>query len=163
MLDSLLALIAVVLMVLAIIASLLPVVPGPALVWAIGTIYAVLTNFQQVTGLSIAIMTVLMLIGVTSGWWMQAAGMSAQGSSCLGIFGGLVGGLVGTVLIPVPFLGTLLGLVVGTLIFEYARVGEAAKAARAGSAAITGYVLSIVVEGIISLLILAVFLLSLAV
>jgi uncharacterized protein YqgC (DUF456 family) len=159
--ESLLGIIAVVLMVIAVIASLLPVVPGPALVWAIGLAYGVLTGFTHVTGLSLILMTLLMILGSTSGWWMQALGMHASGGSWLSIVGALVGGLIGTFAIPIPFLGTIVGLVLGALLFEFARVGEIRQAMQSGGAALRGYLLSVLVEGGISLLILAVFVISL--
>lgn len=161
MAESALGIIAVVLMVIAVVASLLPVVPGPALVWAIGLAYGALTGFTHVTGLSLILMTLLMILGSTTGWWMQALGMHAQGGSCLSILGALVGGLIGTFAIPIPFLGTIVGLVLGALLFEFARVGEFRQAMQSGGAALRGYLLSVLVEGGISILILAVFVISL--
>ena len=85
--------------------------------------YAALTGFTHVTWLSVGLMTVLMILGSTTGWWTQILGMHAEGGSCLSILGSLVGGLIGTFAIPVPFLGTIIGLVLGALLFEFARVG----------------------------------------
>ena len=152
---------AILLMLLALPASLLPAVPGPALVWAIGVIFAVLTGFARVGWPSVAVMTVLMVLGSASGWWMQALGMRSQGSSCLAILGALLGGLVGTFAIPIPILGTLLGLVMGAILFEFLRAGELNLAIRTGGAAAAGYALSTIVEVGISLLIFAVFIASL--
>ena len=161
MAESVLAVIAVILMIIAIIASFLPVVPGPVLVWAVGMVFGALTNFTRVPILAAIIITGLMLVGSTTGWWMQAIGMKSQGGSCLGIIGALLGGLVGTFALPIPFLGTLVGMVLGTLIFEYARFGEVRKAVQSGGAAVQGYLLSIIVEVGISLLILIIFTVSL--
>ncbi len=157
MAESVLLIIAVVLMIIAIIASFLPVVPGPAIVWAIGVLFAGLTEFRQVTVLSVALMTILMILGSTTGWWMQALGMKAQGGSCIGVAGALLGGLIGTFAIPIPFLGTLIGIVLGTLVVEFAHVGEFRQALQSGNVAIKSYLLSVVVEIGISTLILAVF------
>ena len=152
---------AILLMLLALLASLLPAVPGPVIVWAIGTLFAALTGFSRVGWPSVAVMTVFMVIGSASGWWMQALGMRSQGSSCLAILGALLGGLVGTFAIPVPVFGTVLGLVLGAILFEFLRVGEFHRAIRTGGAAATGYALSTLVEVGISLLIFAVFIASL--
>ena len=161
MAESVLGILAVVLMIVAIVASLLPVVPGPALVWAIGLVYAALTGFTHVTWLSVGLMTVLMILGSTTGWWTQILGMHAEGGSWLSILGSLVGGLIGTFAIPIPFLGTIIGLVLGALLFEFARVGEFRQAVRSGGSALRGYLLSVLVEGGIGILILIVFVLSL--
>jgi len=160
LIESLLPVIAVILMLVAIAASILPVVPGPALVWAIGLIYAILTNFQQVGVLSLVVMTILMILGSTTGWWMQALGMRAQGGSVLSIIGAMIGGLVGTFAIPMPLVGTLIGIVGGALVFEFLRVRQLRPALRSGTSAATGYVLGILVEGGIALLIVVVFVIS---
>ena len=161
MVESFLALVAIILMIISIIASFLPIVPGPVIVWAIGVIYAALTGFSSVTWLSIIIMTLLMIAGSTTGLWTQAIGMKTQGTSIMAVLGSLVGGLLGTFLIPVPFLGTLAGIVAGALVFEFARFGEFKKALQSSSVAVSSYVLSIIVEGGIAILILVTFAISL--
>lgn len=155
--DSILLALALILMIIAAIASILPVVPGPALVWAIGLLYAAVTGFERVTAFPAILMTLLMLLGSTSGWWMQAAGMKAQGGSWTAIIGGLLGGLVGTFAIPVPIIGTLLGVIGGTLLFEMLRVGDANEAARSGGIALKSYLLTLVTETGVSALIVLVF------
>ena len=157
MAETLVLTLIVILMVLIVIASLLPVVPGPALVWAIGTLYAAATGFERITILPVAIMTVLMILGSTSGWWMQALGMKAQGGSWTAVIGGLLGGLVGTFAIPVPILGTLIGVVGGTVLFELLRVGNAEDAARTSAIALKSYLLSLLTETGVSALIVLVF------
>ncbi|MBN1967436.1 MAG: DUF456 domain-containing protein [Anaerolineae bacterium] len=158
--ETLLAIVAIVLMVIAIVASALPVLPGPLIVWLIGVVFAALTGFARVTWLAVGVMTVLMALGSTTGWWMQALGMKAQGGSCMSILGALFGGLIGTFVIPIPILGTLVGLGLGALLFEFARVGDVRRAAQSGSAALSGYVLSVIVEMGIGGLILVVFVIS---
>lgn len=157
MAESLLLTLIIIVMILVVIASLLPVVPGPALIWAIGTLYAVLTGFERVTVLPVIVMTLLMILGSTSGWWMQALGMKAQGGSWTGVLGGLLGGLAGTALIPIPVVGTLVGVVAGTLIFELLRVGRADEAARSSALALRTYFLTLLTETGISALIVLVF------
>ncbi len=141
-----LLIIALILMLLGTAASILPVIPGPALVWAIGVIYAALTNFERVTPLATAAMTALMILGSTAGWWMQALGMKAQGGSWVAVLGGLIGGLAGTILIPIPLLGTLAGVIGGTLVAELLRIGEAGQAIRSSRAALKAYLLTLLTE-----------------
>lgn len=157
---TLLAILAIVLMIVAILASALPVLPGPLLVWGIGLAYAALTGFARVTWLAAGLMTILMILGSTTGWWMQALGMKAQGGSCMSIVGAVVGGMIGTFAIPIPILGTLVGLALGALLFEFGRFGDLRRAAQSGSAALSGYVLSVLVEMLIGGLILVVFVIS---
>lgn len=160
MAESVPLIIVIILMIVSTIASLLPFVPGPALVWAIAAIYAATTGFETVSVLAFIVMTILMIIGSTTAWWTQALGMQTQGSSCLSMVGSLVGGLIGTAVIPVPFLGTLIGIVIGALIFEFARFGEFRRALRTGSAAATSFILGIIVETGLAIVIVVVFVLS---
>lgn len=146
MADALFPMVTLILMLLATAMSLLPVIPGPALVWAIGMLYAVLTRFEQVSPLAATLMTLLMILGSTAGWWLQAAGMKAQGGSRAAILGGLIGGLAGTILIPVPLLGTLAGVVGGTLVIELLRLGEASKAFHSSRIALKAYLLTLLTE-----------------
>ncbi len=155
--ETLPLVITLLLMILAVLASLIPMIPGPALVWAIGLLYAVLTGFARVSTLAIIIMTALMLLGSTSGWWMQILGMKASGGSWVGVFGGLVGGLIGSFAIPIPIVGTLIGVVAGTLLVELLRVGDAKEAAKSGRIALKGYLLTLLTETGISALIVIVF------
>jgi uncharacterized protein YqgC (DUF456 family) len=72
----------------------------------------------------------------------------------------LIGGVLGTFLIPVPILGTLIGAVVGAMGVEFVRFGELQIALDAGGHAFRLYLLSVTVEFASSLLIIAVFALS---
>lgn len=155
--ETLLLALALILMIIVVLASLLPVIPGPALVWAIGLLYAAVTNFERVTAFPAILMTLLMIVGSTSGWWMQTVGMKAQGGSWTAIIGGLLGGLAGTFAIPIPIVGTLLGVVGGTVLFELLRVGDARVAARSSGLALKSYLLTLVTETGISALIVLVF------
>jgi len=155
--ETLLPVIALILMLLGTAASLLPVVPGPVVVWAIGMVYAALTRFAQITPLAAALMTGLMILGSTAGWWMQALGIKAQGGSWVAALGGLAGGLAGTFLIPVPLLGTLAGVITGTVVIELLRAGEAGQAVRSSRAALKAYLLALLTETGICVLIVLVF------
>jgi uncharacterized protein YqgC (DUF456 family) len=157
MAETALLAVILILMIVVVLASILPFVPGPAAVWALGILYAALTEFEQVTALPLIVMTLLMILGSTTTWWMQILGMKAQGGSWTAIIGGLIGGLAGTFLIPIPILGTLLGVVGGTLVFELLRLGDANKAAQSGIIAVKGYLITLLTETRISALIVIVF------
>ncbi|NDJ63345.1 MAG: DUF456 domain-containing protein, partial [Chloroflexi bacterium] len=100
-----LTLITSVLMVGALIVSLIPIVPGPALLWAISVLYAALTNFEMLTLPWLIVITLLMILASTSDFWAPFLGIRTRGASCSSIFGTIVGGLLGTFLIPIPILG----------------------------------------------------------
>lgn len=140
--------------------AILPILPGPALVWAIAMIYGVLTNFTVVSPLTAIVITLLMIIGSTTEFWTPIFGMRVRGASCSSIAGTLVGGLAGTFLIPVPIFGTLLGAVGGAVALELLRLGDLQKAFRAGSFAFESYLWSVVLEIGFSFLIVIIFSIS---
>jgi uncharacterized protein YqgC (DUF456 family) len=148
-------------MALCLLISLIPSIPGPAIIWAIGTLFAALSDFERVPWYVVVWMSVLMLIGSSSEWWLRYLGMSSRGGSCWGFLGSLIGGLLGTIFIPIPILGTLIGAIGGALVVEFVRLGQVDQALQSGRAVLETYLLTIVVEFICGGLILASFVASL--
>lgn len=142
-------------MIGALIASIIPFIPGPTLIWAIGMIYALTTQSLSVPAL--IVMTVLMLAGATSDYWLPLIGVRTQGLSCLGAVGSIIGGLVGTFVIPIPILGTLFGSSIGAMIVEFARIRELRHMLQAGQITLKLYLWSVVVQFCIGLAILLTF------
>lgn len=150
----------VVLMIIAMFFSFIPFVPGPALVWFFGIIYAILSGFERITIFAALLMTVFMVIGATADIWLRILGVRVQGTSCWASLGSLIGGTAGTLLIPIPILGTVLGLVIGTLVVEFMRLGEIREALSAGRSALKLFIVGELTELAMSIAIVAVFLVS---
>ena len=157
--NALLLIVVLGLMAFGTFAAVLPVVPGPALVWFGAMIYAIGTNFQSPGLVALIILTLLMILGSTTNLWMSALGVKATGGSIWGIFGGLAGMLLGTLLFfPI---GALIGVVVGTLGVEFLVTGDWRKALRIGGGTAGGFLLGVAAEFIIALLMDIVFIASL--
>lgn len=146
MLDAILLILVILLMLLLLLVSIIPNMPGPALIWVVGTLYAASDQFERITLPAVILMTLFMAIGSTSDLWMRMVGMQRQGSSCWGVLGSLFGGLLGTFLIPIPILGTLIGAVGGALIVELLYAREIRTAMIAGRGVIEGYILGVALE-----------------
>lgn len=151
---------AIFLMFLTLVVSLIPYVPGPALMWLIGIVFAFVDDFERVTMPAVILMTIFMVIGSTTEFWLRALGMQRRGGSCWGFLGSIIGGTVGTMVIPIPILGTLIGAVAGALIVEFMRIGELRHALHAGQSVIEMYVVGILVEFTMSVCILGIFVAS---
>jgi uncharacterized protein len=147
--QAVLLVVALIVMAFGVFAAVLPVVPGPALVWFAATIYAVLTGFREVGPLPIIILTILMILGSTTNLWMSALGVRASGGSLWAVLGGTAGMFVGLVLF-FP-LGALIGAVVGALAVELARTGSLRKALRIGGGTCGGFLLGVLAEFLIAL------------
>jgi uncharacterized protein YqgC (DUF456 family) len=139
------------------IVAFIPLVPASLLLWLIGSISAYLEGFERIPVVSVVIMTVLMVLGSTNEFWMPLLGIRAPGGSCWSSLGAFIGGIVGTFFIPIPLLGTLVGYVLGALVFELARLRELRRAIQAGRSAFKTYLINYVVQLVICFAIFAVY------
>lgn len=160
-LESTLILATCFLMTIVLFVSLIPFVPGPALLWGISLAFGILDNFSRLPVLAFLIMTFLMVAGSTTDFWMPLIGMKARGATLGSTLATIVGALAGTIFIPIPVLGTLAGAMTGALAVEFLYVGNTRRSMRAAGMALESYILSIFVEFIINLCIVGVFVFSL--
>lgn len=145
-------------MIVAVVVSFIPFVPGPALVWAIGLVYAALTELEVVGLGSLAVMTLLMLIGSTADWWTRMFGLSSEGSlSCGTIAVSTVGAIAGTIFIPVPLVGTLAGAALAVGVMVWMQEDDMDKAFKAARGILSAWIASFFVEFLVSVAIAAVF------
>ncbi len=144
--QSVLLLVAGASMLVALLLAFVPIMPGAVLVWGVGIAFGFLEGWQRITVASGIVMSLLMLVAVTSDFWLPLLGAKTGGMTCLGAVGGLVGGILGTFFIPIPVVGTLLGSVVGTLAVEFVRFRHVRKALQAGQTAAKMFVLGYVIE-----------------
>jgi uncharacterized protein YqgC (DUF456 family) len=145
--PTLLFVLATALMLVTLVLAFIPILPGPLMPWAVGIVYGILTGWQRITPLAALIMTLLMLVGVTADYWRPLLGAKTTGMGCRTSLGSFAGGFLGTFLIPIPLIGTVIGLVAGALLMELAQFGDLKKAMGAGRAALNqfaiGYALNI--------------------
>lgn len=160
-LESTLILLTCGLMVLVLLVSLIPFVPGPALLWGVSLAFGILDNFNRLPVLAFLVLTFLMVAGSTTDFWMPLLGMKARGATLGSTLATIVGAIAGTFFIPIPVLGTLAGAMTGALAVEFLYVGNARRSMRAAGMALESYVLSIFVEFCISIAMGGVFILSL--
>lgn len=149
------------LMTIALIISLVPFVPGPALLWGISLAFGILDNFTRLPVLAFLFMTFLMVAGSTTDFWMPILGMKARGATLGSTLATIAGAMAGTFIIPIPVLGTLAGAMTGALAVEFLYVGNTRRSLRAAGLALESYLLSILVEFVINVAIVGVFVFSL--
>ncbi len=124
--------------------TVVPLLPGLALIWVAGLVYGVDQGFDAVAVVALAAMTVLAVAATVAGYVVprgRAAGAGASRSSVwLGVGGAVVGFFV------VPFVGLPLGGVLGIYVGEHLRTHDAGAAWRATRAAIAGFGLAALVQ-----------------
>ncbi|MEM6283365.1 MAG: DUF456 domain-containing protein [Chloroflexota bacterium] len=147
-----------ILMIVAGAVSFIPVLPGPALVWAIGLIYAAATGFAEVSVTAVVWMTLLMIIGSTADWWTKLFGLGAEGSLSCGSFAvSTIGAIAGTFLIPIPVVGTLLGAAAGVAMLVFYQEENWQKALVAARGIMVAWIATFFIEFAISLGIVTIF------
>jgi uncharacterized protein YqgC (DUF456 family) len=145
--QSVLVTLTVVVMGLSLLLIVIPPVPVGALEWAIAILFGLLTGFERLTPSAAVIITVLMIAGITSDFWLPALGFrTGEQVSCMGMVAFFVGMVVGSILIPIPILGSFIGGVGAVVVVEYAQLKEMRQAFRRGGKALKMILYSMVAE-----------------
>jgi uncharacterized protein YqgC (DUF456 family) len=132
---------------LSLLLIVIPPVPVGALEWAIAILFGLLTGFERLTPSAAVIITVLMIAGITSDFWLPALGFrTGEQVSCMGMVAFFVGMVVGSILIPIPILGSFIGGVGAVVVVEYAQLKEMRQAFRRGGKALKMILYSMVAE-----------------
>ena len=161
--ESFLTLAAYLLIILGLAGSILPILPGPLLIWLGAILWGWVDGFQRVGWPTLVILGVLMLLAWTSDLVVSTFGTRRAGASWKAVAGAVVGGIVGAVLLtgvlPVigTIVGTILGAVIGILVIEYYDKGDWRQALRASKGYIFGSLAGRVLELFMSLLMIAIF------
>jgi uncharacterized protein YqgC (DUF456 family) len=148
--------VALVLMFIGLLGVILPLVPGIVLVYLAALLYAVIEGFAKIGPITLAVLTVLAVVGVTADLWVSSLGAKVGGASVWALLGGLVLGLVGLVFFSLP--GAILGSVLGVIMVEMGRVGDWRKVLKSGGGWLIGWLLSTVVQLSLALIMIAIFL-----
>jgi len=137
----------------------LPVIPSLPVIWGGILLYAILTDFHEVTMTIVIITGILMIIGTVFDVVAGVFGAKAYGASWVGVFGALVGSVVGFIIFNI--LGMLIGAFVGAFAGEYLKYKKAHPAMKAGIGTILGFVFGITLKVFISFLMIGIFIIAL--
>ena len=148
--------VALVLMFIGLLGVILPLVPGIVLVYLAALLYAIIEGFAKIGPITLAVLTVLAVVGVTADLWVSSLGAKVGGASVWALLGGLAPGLVGLIFFSLP--GAIVGSVLGVIIVELGRVGDWRKVLKSGGGWLIGWLLSTVVQLSIALIMIAIFL-----
>jgi uncharacterized protein len=139
--------------------------PGLWLMTAAAAAYALLTH-GRVLGVHVLwTLLILTVIGELLDWLAGAVGVGRAGGGRNAKIGALVGGIVGGIFltfIPIPIVGTILGICLGSFIgaagAEWYGGGQAAHSLRVGVGAakgrVAGFIAKLILGGVMMLLIL---------
>ena len=113
---------ALIIMLLGLAGSVLPLVPGPPVIWLGAWFYAHQTGYQTVGWATLAVLFLLMLAAVTSDFWVGAVRNRREGASLAATLLSAAGGVGGLLLAGLP--GMLIGSLLGMLLPDWRRWRE---------------------------------------
>ena len=186
--EGTLLVVALIAMFVGLLGSVLPALPGVALIFVSALVYAYLTGFQVVGVTVVVVIGLFALLAFVADFIGTAYGARRFGASNWGTAGGAVGGLVGA-LVGALFLGVgaLFGLIAGSvggvLLGEYLKRrrqgdrgsdtaeprvrparsegGDWRRTGRAAGGVFVGYLISAVAQGILGLVSVIIFVIAL--
>jgi len=142
-------------MFIGLVGTVLPVLPGPVLIFAGALIFAVFDGFQTVGWPIVVVIGVLALVATGVDLLTSSLGARAGGASGWSIAAGMVGGILGTLLFALP--GGILVALLCVLLAEYARLRDWKPAAKSSAGWLLGWLLTSVVRFGIALAMLTLF------
>jgi len=153
---------ALVAMVVGLAGTVLPALPGIALIWIAAAIYAFAEGFATLTPLVFGMMTILAAIGLVSDFFLTQVATRASGASRKAALAGVVGGIVGFVL--GSFIGGIgaapggiIGALGGVVAVEYLNRKNLRDAMRAGGGWLAGCLASRLAQFLIALAMVVIF------
>jgi uncharacterized protein len=124
--------------------TLVPAVPGLALVWAAALGYGLAEGFDGAGAVAFGVITALAAAGAVAGWVIPVRVAGRAGAARSSIVLGVAAAVVGFFLIPV--VGVAVGGVAGVYAGELRRTGDRAAAWRATRATLAGLGLAALVQ-----------------
>lgn len=131
-------------MVAGLIGTLVPLVPGLWLILGAAIFYGVTQGFGGIGAIAMVVIVGLFLFGSLVSLVLARRSAARVGAPRMSMVAAVVGGVIG--LFVIPFLGFVIGAVVGMLLAERTRLGDWASASRVTFAATKGYLLGMFIE-----------------
>jgi len=92
--------VAIVLMLIGVAGTILPLLPGLALIFLTGLGYGIYDKFQHVSPAVTAVLAVLTVLGLGVDYFAGVVGAKSSGASKSGTWGALLGGILGVLFLP---------------------------------------------------------------
>jgi len=140
--------------------SVVPVVPGPSLIWIGALIWGWTHGFEGVGAGTLLVLGTLAVLATAADILLAGIGARRTGASWRALLFAGMGSVIGLLVLSVP--GALLGALVGVLVEESRRRRGLTRdgfeqSVKVGSGLLAGWLLAIAVQAIVSLVMVAIF------
>jgi uncharacterized protein YqgC (DUF456 family) len=152
--PTVLLILAVILVLLGLAGTVLPILPGVALVFAGLFVAAWAEDFQRVGAVGLSIIGVLALLSLAADFIASLLGAKRVGASPLALAGAAIGGIVG---IFFGIVGVFVGPFIGAVAGEYVARGRLAQAGKVGVGTWIGLLVAAVAKVAIAFLMIGTF------
>jgi len=140
---------------LGVLGAILPILPGPILIWLGALLWAWADHFERIGWPTLTVLVILAIVSAGSEIWMSALGARKGGASWLALLAGIALGIVGFIFFSLP--GGVIGVSLGILGVETWRAGGLKPALKSSGGFLLGYILSASVQVSLSLFMVAIF------
>ena len=148
---SLVLTITILLLIPGIVVSFLPALPGLVYMFVVAVLFAWYDHFMHITGHAIFILGMIALCAMVVDTLAGIIGAKFGGAHWSSLISGFVGLIFGSFFVPVPFIGSLIGMFIGIMVSEWYRTQDPQKAIRAALGSFAGTVAGTVVKVVCAL------------
>ena len=131
-------------MAVGLVGVVVPLLPGLALVWAAGLVWAIAEGEGATRWVVLGVMTVLLVAATIVKYALPARSAAAKGAPLSTLFFGALGAIVGFFVIPI--VGLFVGGIAGIYLAEWVRLGDGRRAWAATRAALIAIGIGVLIE-----------------
>ncbi len=128
------------LLIPGIIMAFIPGIPNLVYMFAIAIFFGLYDNFFNITPMNILTLAIISMIAMLIDFISGIIGAKWGGAHWSSIASGIIGLIIGSVFIPVPILGSLVGMFLGVFSSEYYRTHNLKKAEKAALGSFLGFI-----------------------
>lgn len=151
--------IVIILFIIGLAGIVLPVIPSLPVIWIGILLYAIITNFNDISVMTVVVTGLLMFIGTVLDIVAGVFGARMYGASWVGVFGACIGSVIGVIIFNI--IGLIIGSFVGAFIGEFVRYKKTHPALKAGVGTIFGFIFGVATKIFISFLMIGIFFIAL--
>lgn len=139
--------------VIGLVGTVVPMVPGPPLIWLGAFLWAWADGFETIGWPSLLLMALLTALALVADLWLSGWGARMGGASWRSLLVAAIGSVMGLVVFSIPglLIGAVLGLVIGEIV-RHGGVDGFRSAWRSSGGLMIGWVASLVFQLVVGIL-----------